>query len=118
MSDLIDKIEQALSDDDNNYSEWFREEKADRPGRWKELEKAPVGEDIPIEGVGFITKVYEGIGYHEGAYETDVELVFQVNMYEYYRVDGIADSYGSTLWDTGAVQVFPEQVIQTIYKAR
>lgn len=119
MSEQIQKIEEALSEgDDRYYDKWSDEWYVEQSGKWKKLEEASIGEDIPVEGIGFVTKVHEDLSYHEGAYENDVEMVFQVNKYAYYRVDGTADSYGTTTWDEGVVQVFPEQVIQTVYKAR
>lgn len=113
MSQQTEKIQDALSEPDVMYDDWVEES-----GKWKKLEKASIGEDIPIEGVGFVTKVYEDLDYHEGAYESDVEMVFQVNKYAFYRVDGTSDSYGTMTWEDGVIEVFPAQVTQTVYKAR
>lgn len=119
MSDQTDKIEAALSEEDDKYfDQWSKEWYVEQSGKWRKLEKASIGEDIPVEGVGFVTKVHQDVSYQEGAYETDIEMVFQVNKYAFYRVNGTADSYGGTTWFDGAIQVFPQEVVQTVYRAR
>ena len=82
-------------------------------GGWEDLAAYRDGQQLSVPGLGVVTLVAKHVKYGEEQGEDDrpVFMIFEVGG-QFYRKNGIADSYGEVNWNAGGFVPAVQKTVQ------